>query len=250
MSGHSKWAQIRRQKGVADARRGQMFTKVGREITIATREGGSGDPNANPRLRLAIQKAREINMPHDNIQRAIQRGLGGGEGAQLQEIMYEAYGPGGVALMIEAATDNRNRTTAEVRNVLSKGGGNLGESGCVSWLFQARGVIGVEAGKRDLEEIALAAIDWGAEDFKIEDNYLEIYTTPQDLLKVRQAMEKDKIPIASADVLMVPNAMVPLDEEQGLKVLRLLDKLEELDDVIKVHSNADITTALLEKYEG
>jgi len=250
MSGHSKWAQIRRQKGVADARRGQMFTKVGREITIATRDGGSGDPNANPRLRLAIQKAREINMPHDNIQRAIQRGLGGGEGVQLQEIMYEAYGPGGVALMIEAATDNRNRTTAEVRNVLSKGGGNLGESGCVSWLFQARGVIGVDAGKRDLEEIALAAIDWGAEDFKVEDNYLEIYTTPQDLLKVRQAMEKDKIPIASADVLMVPNATIPLDEEQGLKVLRLLDKLEELDDVIKVHSNADITTTLLEKYEG
>jgi len=249
MSGHSKWAQIKRQKGANDAKRGQMFTKVGREITIAARAGG-GDPDANYRLRLALQKAKQINMPQENVKRAIERGIGGGDGANLEETTYEGYGPGGVAFFIEVATDSRNRAAAEIRNVFSKNNGNLGESGSVAWLFEPRGVITVEGKPAQLEDIALAAIDMGALDFKVDGNVLEIYTDVADLQKVRDSLEKQKANITSAERSMIPNSTVPLDEDTALKVLRLADRLEELDDVQKVYFNADIPPEVYEKYEG
>src|SRR6059058_3335389 len=179
MSGHSKWSQIKRQKGVADARRGQLFTKLGREITVAAREGGA-DPDANARLRLAVQKAREANMPMDTIERAIKRGAGGGEGAALDEVTYEGYGPGGAAILVEAMTDNRNRSVAEIRNAFTRGGGSLGESGCVAWLFDPRGVIAVDVNGQDPDETALIAIDAGADDVRVEGSSLEVITAPAD----------------------------------------------------------------------
>ncbi len=250
MSGHSKWAQIKRQKGANDAKRGQMFTKVGREITIAARAGG-GDPDANYRLRLALLKAKQINMPQENIKRAIERGAGGGEGATLEETTYEGYGPSGVALLIEVATDSKNRAAAEIRNVFSKSGGNLGESGSVGWLFEPRGVITIEGKSDQLEDLALTAIDIGALDFKIDESILEIYTDPNDLKKLREAFEKRKANITSADRAMIPNSTIPLeDENEAFKILRLVDRLDELDDVQKVYFNADIPMSVMEKYEG
>jgi YebC/PmpR family DNA-binding regulatory protein len=251
MSGHSKWAQIKRQKGVNDSKRGQMFTKVGREISIAARAGGGSDPDSNYRLRLALLKARQINMPQDNIKRAIERGTGEGEGMTLEETTYEGYGPSGVALLIEVATDSKNRAAAEIRNVFSKSGGNLGASGSVGWLFQPRGVITIEGKPDQLEEDALTAIDMGALDFKIDDNVLEIYTEPVDLKKIREVFEKRKANITSADRAMIPSSTVTLDEEgDAFKILRLVDHLDELDDVQKVYFNADIPMSVMEKYEG
>jgi YebC/PmpR family DNA-binding regulatory protein len=249
MSGHSKWAQIKRQKGVNDAKRGQMFTKVGREITIAAHAGG-GDPNSNYRLRLALLKARQINMPQENIKRAIERGAGGAEGASLEETTYEGYGPGGVAFLIDVATDSRNRAAAEIRNVFSKNGGNLGSSGSVAWMFEPRGVVTVEGKPAQLDDLALAAIDIGALDFKVDDNVLEIYTEVADLHKVREGLEKQKASVTSAERSMIPNSTIALDVDAALKVLRLADHLEELDDVQKVYFNADIPPEALEKYEG
>ncbi len=249
MSGHSKWAQIRRQKGVNDARRGQMFTKVGREIAIAARQGG-GDPNANSRLRLAILKAKQINMPMDNIQRAIQRGAGGSEGITLEEITYEGYGPSGVALMVQVATDNRNRTAAELRNIFSRNGGNLGEAGCVAWLFEFKGVVIVDAGKASPEDVALQAIDLGADDFKIDGRLVEIYTLPGDLEPVKEALEKRKYSVTSAELSMVPKSTVPLEEKMAFQTLRLVDKLEQFEDVQDVYTNADISADIMEKFEG
>ena len=247
MSGHSKWAQIKRQKGVADAKRGQLFTKLGREIVAAVRQGG---PNleANFRLRLAVQRARDNNMPVDNIERAIKRAAGGSEGANLAEAIYEGYGPGGAAILLEAMTDNRNRTTAEVRNVFARGGGNLGESGCVTWLFETKGVITVEAA--DAEELALYVIDAGAEDIKIIDGSLEVHTRPEDLEMLRKALEERNQNIVSAEALMVPKSVVMLEEKEALQTLRLLDRLEELDDVQRVFTNADFPDEALEKYRG
>lgn len=249
MSGHSKWAQIRRQKGVNDAKRGQMFTKVGREITVAARQGG-GDPNANFRLRLAVQKAKQINMPQENIERAIKRGAGGGEAAALEEFTYEGYGPAGVALLLEVATDNRNRAAAEIRNVFTRSGANLGETGCVAWLFDPKGIIIVEADGHDPEEIGLLAIDAGADDVRIDGHTIEIYTQPNDLDWMREAMAKRKLNVVSAERTMLPKSLVTLDESTALKTLRLVDKLEELDDVLKVYFNADIPIEVMEKYEG
>lgn len=248
MAGHSKWAQIKRQKGVADARRGQLFTKLGREISVAAREGGP-DPEGNPRLRLAIQRAREANMPHETIQRAIQRGVGGGEAAALEEVVYEGYGPGGAALYIEALTDNRNRTVAEIRNVMARGGGSLGESGCVAWLFDPRGVITVNGAGRDPDEVALLAIDAGAEDFQLADGTIEIYTAPDRLDAVRQALERNGLTVESAELAMVPKTTVPLDEKDAVAVLKLMERLEELDDVQRVYSNVEYSDALLLAYE-
>ena len=245
MSGHSKWSQIKRQKGVADARRGQLFTKLSRELVIAVRQGGS-NPETNFRLRLAMQKARDNNMPLDSIERAIKRGSGGTEGANLIEATYEGYGPGGAAILLEALTDNRNRTIAEIRNVFSRGGGSLGESGCVTWLFEPKGVITVEA--EDAEELALYVIDVGAEDIKIIDSSLEIHTKPEDLEGLRRTLAERNLAIVSAEVLMVPKSVVMLEEKAALQTMRLLDKLEELDDAQRVFTNADFPDTALEKY--
>jgi YebC/PmpR family DNA-binding regulatory protein len=249
MSGHSKWAQIKRQKGVADARRGQLFTKLAREIIVAVREGGS-NPEGNFRLRLAIQKARDHNMPLDNIERAIKRGSGQAEGASLAEMVLEGYGPNGVAILVQALSDNRNRTLQDVRNIFYRHGGNLGESGCVAWLFDNRGVITVDTNAQDAERLALEAIDAGADDVKIEKKYIEIYTKPEELEKVREALEQKNIPIASAELSMVPKTIVELEEKAALQTLKLLDKLEELDEVQRISSNVDYSDAILEKYQS
>ncbi|MFQ5924743.1 MAG: YebC/PmpR family DNA-binding transcriptional regulator [Dehalococcoidia bacterium] len=247
MSGHSKWAQIKRQKGVADTRRGQLFTKLSREIVVAARQGGD-NPETNFRLRLAVQKARDDNMPLESIERAIKRGAGGSEGASLTEAVYEGYGPGGAAILLEAVTDNRNRTTAEVRNVFSRGGGSLGEGGCVTWIFESKGVITVEA--MDAEELALYVIDAGAEDIKIIDGSLEIHTKLEDLEGLRKALEEKNLAIVSAEVVMVPKSTVMLEEKAALQTLRLLDRIEELDEVQRVFTNADFPNAALEKYRS
>ncbi|MBM3119817.1 MAG: YebC/PmpR family DNA-binding transcriptional regulator [Chloroflexi bacterium] len=248
MSGHSKWAQIKRQKGVADARRGQLFTKLTREIIVVVREAGA-NPESNFRLRLAIQKARDSNMPTENIERAIKRGSGELGASSLSGLMIEGYGPNGVAIMVEALTDNRNRTIQEVRSLFSRHGGNLGESGCVAWLFDNRGVITVETDGVDAEELALLAIDAGAEDVKMEKGYLEIYTTPQNLETVRRAVEQIKPPV-SAEVSRVAKSTVTLDEKEAIQTLKLLDHLEELDDVQHVFANLDYSEAVLEKLKA
>ncbi len=248
MSGHSKWAQIKRQKGVADAKRGQLFTKLGRELSVAAREGGA-DPNLNPRLRLAVQKAREANMPMENIERAIKRGSDRNEAA-LEEIVYEGYGPGGAAILIEALTDNRNRAAAEIRNIFTRAGGSLGETGCVAWLFEKRGIIEVDATKVDPDEVGLAAIDAGADDAQVNDGTLEIYTEPANLEPVRQRLEKLGVPITSAEVNMIAKSDLQLAEKEAVSVLRLLDRLEELDDVQRVYTNVDFAREVVEKYQG
>lgn len=245
MSGHSKWATIKHQKGVADARRGQLFTKLTREIIVAARQGGA-NPDMNVRLRLAIQKARDNNMPLDNIERAIKRAVGGQDAASLIEMTLEGYGPNGVAIMVEAMTDNRNRTVAEVRSVFSKHGGSMGESGCVSWIFESKGIITLQVSKDEAEEIALIAIDAGAADFKDEDGYLEIYTDPASLEKVREAVEQHKA-VESAEIALIPGNTMMLDEKHALQTLKLLDHLEELDDVQRVFSNADFSDEIMEK---
>ncbi len=249
MSGHSKWSSIKHQKGVADARRGQLFTKLTREIIVAAREGGS-NPEANFRLRLAIQRARDNNMPLENIERAIKRGTGELEGASLVELVLEGYGASGVAILVKALSDNRNRTLQDVRNIFSRHGGNLGESGCVAWLFDSKGVITIETDGLDADELALDAIDAGAEDIKVENNYVEIYTRPEELETVRTALEQKNLRIASAELSMVPKTTVELEEKAALQTLKLLDKLEELDEVQSVSSNADFSEAILEKYRS
>jgi YebC/PmpR family DNA-binding regulatory protein len=249
MSGHSKWSQIKRQKGVADAKRGQLFTKLAREIGVAVRQGGVDQQN-NFKLRLIIQKARDSNMPLENIDRAIKRASGGTDGAALSEVTYEGYGPSGSAILVQVLTDNKNRTLAEVRNILSRGGGNLGESGSVTWLFESRGVINIDGTKENAEEVALFAIDAGAEDVKIEGNSLEVVTKPQDLEAVRKALEQRRVLISSSELSMVPKTMVKLDEKSALQALKLLDKLEELDEVQRVYTNADFPDEVVSKYQG
>lgn len=244
MSGHSKWAQIKRQKAVTDVRKGQLFTKLGREITVAAREGGA-DSDANYRLRLAIERAREQNMPMDTIERAIKRGAGGGEGAALEQVLYEGYGPGGAAILVEVATDNRNRAAAEVRNVFTRGGGNLGDVGSVSWLFESRGVLTVEARTHSPDDVALLAIDAGAQDVQVQDETVEIYTDPRELAAVRRRLEEQGVSVASAEVAMVPKSTIELDERQGESLLRLLERLEELEDVQHVYTNVEFPAALV-----
>jgi YebC/PmpR family DNA-binding regulatory protein len=239
MSGHSKWSTIKRQKGAADAKRGQLFTKLGREIAIAARDGA--DPAANSRLRLAVQRARDANMPHDTIKRAIERGSGGGEGASYQEISYEGYGPNGVAILVDVMTDNRNRTAAEVRSVFSRNGGNLGESGSVRWLFDEKGVIALDASGRDTDEIALVAIDAGADDIQVDDGAVEVYTDPAAVEDIRAALEARGIEVTSSEITRVPKTTVPLDEEAAQQTMRLIERLEELDDVQQVYSNSEVS---------
>ena len=245
MSGHSKWAQIKRAKGANDQKRGQLFTKLGRELSVAAREGGPS-PDGNARLRMAVDRAREANMPMDTIQRAIQRGVGGGEGVQLEEVVYEGYGAGGAALLIEATTDNRNRTVAEVRATLTRGGGSLGESGSVAWNFESRGVIVCQAsGKTDPEDLALQAVDAGAEDFSVDGTYVEVLTEPANLDDVRSKLEATGAQVTSAEVAMIPKTQLELPVDQTTAVLRLVDKLEDLDDVTRVYTNVHISDEVL-----
>jgi YebC/PmpR family DNA-binding regulatory protein len=248
MSGHSKWAQIKRQKGVNDARRGQLFTRLGRELIVAVREGGSGDANANFRLRKAIEAARAANMPMENIDRSIKRALGGGEGSQLDEITYEGYAPGGAAVMVQSLTDNRNRTVAEVRSCFNKNGGNLGENGCVDWIFENRGVIDVVVGKRDPDELSLELLDAGVEDvetFTPGDDVLTVYTAPAELEAVNDAITKMGLQITRAETSLVPKTTVELDDKQSIQAMRLIERLEELDDVQNVYTNAEFSAAAL-----
>ena len=248
MSGHSKWSSIKHQKGVTDARRGQLFTKLTREIIVAVRQGGS-NPEANFRLRLAIQKARDNSMPLENIERAIKRGSGTMEGAALVEMVLEGYGPNGAAILVQALTDNRNRTLQDVRNIFSRHNGSLGESGCVAWLFDSKGLITIKTNELDTEELALEAIDAGAEDVKVETSFVEIYTKLEELEMVRKALEEKNLPITSAELSLVPKTMVELEEKPALQILKLLDKLEELDEVQRVSSNVDFSDSVLEKYQ-
>ena len=249
MSGHSKWHSIKHQKGVADARRGQLFTKLTREIIVAAREGGS-NPEMNFRLRLAVQKARDNNMPMDNIDRAIKKGSGELEGGGLVEVVLEGYGPSGTAILVNALTDNRNRTIQEVRSTFTRHGGNLGESGCVSWLFDSKGVVTIKAENLDADEVALSAIDSGAEDVKVENDYVEVYTTPENLETVRTALEQQNLSIDASELLMVPKSLVQLDDKAATQALKLLDKLEDIDEVQNVSSNADIPDSILESYQS
>jgi len=244
MSGHSKWSQIKRQKGVTDARRGQLFTKFTREIMVAVKEGGPS-LETNFRLRLVVQKARDNNMPSDNIERAIKRGSGELGPSELAEITLEGYGPNGVAVLVQALSDNRNRTIQDIRRHFIRHGGNLGEDGCVAWLFDSRGVITVESDGSDAEAIALQAIDAGAEDVKTEKGYIEIYTQAQDLEKVRQAIAADRN-VISAEVSLVPKTTVLLDERKAEQTLSFLDQLEEMDDIQRIFANIDFSEATLE----
>jgi YebC/PmpR family DNA-binding regulatory protein len=250
MGGHSHWSQVKRQKGASDAKRGQIFTKLGREIMLAARVGG-GDPEMNARLRLALAKARENNMPADTVDRAIKRGTGQLEDAtQLIDATFEGYGPGGVAIMMDVLTDNRNRAVSALRTTLSRGGGSLGESGCVAWQFDNKGLILIEAPDGDPEKVALMAIDAGAEDVQVEAERVEVHTAPGDLEKVRRALEEMEVPVASAELSMIPKSTVSLDDKQAMQVLKLLDSLEELDDVQRVYSNADFPDEVLLEYAG
>jgi YebC/PmpR family DNA-binding regulatory protein len=249
MSGHSKWASIKHQKGAADAKRGQLFTKLTREIIISVRDGGPS-ADSNFRLRLAIQKGRDANMPLDNIERAIKRGSGDTEGATLVELSLEGYGPGGAAIMVQTLSDNRNRSLQEVRNVFSRNGSNLGEAGCVAWIFEKRGTIEVSTEGRDAEELELTAIDAGADDVGAGPGCVWIYTAPENLEDVRRKLEEQEIPVASAEISLEPSNLVTLNEKTGMQTLRLIDKLEELDDVQNVYSNADIPDEIVEQYHN
>ena len=245
MSGHSKWSTIKHKKAKTDAARGKVFTKIIKEITTAAKIGGS-DADGNPRLRLAIDKAKEANMPNDNIKRAIDKATGEGAAA-MEEITYEGYGPGGVALMIESMTDNRNRTIGEVRSTLEKNGGNLGSSGCVSYLFSRKGSLVFDKKGTNEEELSLEAIDAGAEDIKSEENAVDIVTGPDDFEKVRDALKAKGYKPLSAEVTMVPATLVKLDGDDARKVIKLVSLLEDLDDVQAVHANFDIPDDIIEQ---
>ena len=247
MAGHSKWKKIKHQKGATDAKRGQLFTKLAREIAVVVREGGP-NVDGNYRLRLVVQKARDSNMPLDNIERAIKRGAGG-EGEVLEEVTYECYGPGGVALLLTTLTSNRKRTVGEIRATLVRAGGSLGEAGCVAWNFEAKGVITLEADKEKAEEVALLAIDAGADDVKVDEGFVEVYTTGENLEHARKALEDNGVKVDSAELSMVPKTSVTVSAKEAEQTLRLLDALEELDDVSKVYSNADFPDEVLEQYQ-
>lgn len=245
MAGHSHWAQIKRKKAAQDAKRGQLFTKLIREIIIAVRQGGSGDPDMNPRLRAAIQSARAVNMPKENIERAIKKALGLEEGTQYEEAVFEGYGPGGVAILVNTITDNRKRTVSELRHLFSKFGGSLAEPGAVAWLFEQKGLIVVP--KKEEEKVLEIAIENGAEDTKEYESEIEVITSPQDYEKTKEALEKAGIEIISAKVTMVPKTLVPIIEEgTAQSLLKLMESLEDLDDVQQVYANFDIPEKIME----
>ena len=246
MAGHSKWAGIKHKKAVVDARRGKLFTKLARAITVAAKEGG-GDPDGNPRLALAVQKARDASMPKDNIERAIAKGTGEGADADaLETVVYEGYGPGGVALLVEAVTDNRNRTGSEVRHLFAKHGGSLGEPGSVAYLFDKKGLVVVDA-ERYGEDDLMPAIDAGAEDIARDDDVWEVVCQPSDLAAVQRALADAGVAMEAAEVTQQPKTRVPLDEPAAAKLLRLIDGLEDQDDVDAVHGNFDVDAEVLER---
>jgi len=248
MSGHSKWSTIKRKKGAADAKRGQLFTKLGKEIEVAARQGA--DPEFNFKLRLTIEKAKTANMPRDNIERAIRRGAGLEKGAAaLEEIMYEGYAPNGVALMVSVLTDNRNRAVAEIRRVLNRAGGSLGEAGCVAWLFEQKGYIPVPLDGQDADELAMLAIDAGASDVQISEDLLEVYTEPEELRQVRDALQASGLDVEESELTMQPKSTVILNEKDTLQVMNIIESLEELEDVREVYSNLQISDDVLAKVE-
>jgi len=246
MSGHSKWSSIKHKKAVTDARKGQQFTKMAREITIAAREGG-GNPDGNHRLRLAMEKARSANMPQDNVQRAIKRGTGELGGAQIEQLRFEGYGPHGVAIMVETVTDNRNRTSSDIRNLFTRAGGNLGATGSVGWMFTREGQIVVDAKGKDPEEIGLEAIELGATDARVDGSTVEVVTDPARLEPVRDSLRKKGFKVDSAEVTMNSSQVVELDETRAPGVLKLLDSLEEHDDVQSVYSNIEVPADVMER---
>ncbi|MFZ6016155.1 MAG: YebC/PmpR family DNA-binding transcriptional regulator [Nitrospirota bacterium] len=248
MSGHSKWAQIKHKKAHVDARKGKVFSKIVKEIAVAARLGG-GDPAGNPRLRTAIEKAKEVNMPHDNIKRAIMKGTGELPGVSYEESVYEGYGPGGVAILLEVLTDNRNRTGSEIRHIMTRNGGSLGEAGCVAWMFEKKGYILVEKTKIDEDTLMTVALETGAEDMRNdpeEDNY-EIITAPEDMNKVKTSIEAAGIPVSFAEITMLPKSYVSLDERTAEQMMRLIDALEDHDDVQNVYVNFDIPDEVIAK---
>lgn len=239
MSGHSKWSTIKRKKAAVDAKRGKLWTRLLREITVSSRLG-SGDPGANPRLRAAIQEAKANNVPNDNIDRAIKKGTGELEGEAYEEVTYEGYGPGGVAVFVEAITDNRNRTVSEVRHLFSRHGGGLGEAGCVAWMFQRRGYFAIERAALDEERLMELALEVGAEDVEIGDEIYEIYTGAEDFARVKDELEAKEIPLAAHELAMVPQSWVDVDDERSGQVMRLMEALEDHDDVQNVWANCDL----------
>ena len=249
MSGHSKWSSIKHKKAATDAKKGQIFTKIARDITMAARTGDI-NPEMNPSLRLAIQKAKQANMPNDNVKRAIDRATGGGDADLLQEVQYEGYGPGGTAVIVQVVTDNKNRTVADLRMAFSRNGGTLADNGAVSWQFDNRGVIAIDTTKADADEVQLAAIEAGALDVDVSDGLVEVYTEPGDLHVVRAALEEAKFVIDSAELAKVPQNKVHLEEKQAATALKLFDWLEDLDDVSRVYSNAEIDDEVMEALAG
>lgn len=250
MSGHSKWAQIKRKKGVTDTKRGQLFTRLARDITLAVREGGNADPEANFQLRLAIDKAHTSNMPKDNIERAVKRGSGeSSEGAQLENVIYEGYGPGGAAILVQVLTDNRNRAASDVRRVFTRSGGNLAATGAVAWMFERKGVVSIEANGRNAEEIELELIDLGADDVLVDGNLVEAYVDPHQLHRMREEIQKRKIPVENAEITMIPKTPAAIDPDHGIQTMKLIEQLEELDDVQKVTTNLEISDELMSKFE-
>jgi YebC/PmpR family DNA-binding regulatory protein len=252
MAGHSKWANIKHKKARSDEKRGKEFTKIAKEITIAVRSGGGGDPEANSKLKLAIQKAKAINMPNENISRAIKKGTGEMESEAIEEIIYEGYAPGGVAIMLEIATDNRNRTASEVRHLFSKANGNLGETGCVAWMFKRAGYIALnkENLQLDEEELMLIALELGADDVREEDDSYEVITSPEVFMEVKEGLEGQGIKLEEADVVMLPENTVEInDADTAARVIKLVDLLEDHDDVQNVFTNMSISDEILEQME-
>jgi len=250
MSGHSKWSTIKRKKGVADARRGQLFTKLGREIAIAAREGGGEEISKNFQLRLAVDRAKRLNMPKENIERAILRGVGKLKGTTIEDLKYEGYGPRGTALIVEVLTDNRNRTVSEVRSLFTRYGGNLGETGSVGWLFERRGYISITPSDDDAEELALTAIDAGAEDVDFDEHLVEVFTKPENLKRVQEALKESGISFDTAQLSYIPKSMIELDVKATMQNMRLIDGLEALDDVQQVYSNLAISDEVMTEYEA
>lgn len=251
MAGHSKWANIKHRKARSDEKKGKEFTKVAREITIAVRTGGGSDPNFNPKLKMAIQKAKAINMPNDNINRAIKKGTGEAGGEEFEEIIYEGYAPGGVAVMLQIATDNRNRTASEIRHIFAKNSGNLGEGGCVSWMFKRAGLLGIDKEKLDVdeEEFMLKALELGADDVRDEGDVYEIITSPDVFMEIKEALEQEKVQFEFADIVMLPENVVEInDETTAEKVLKLIETLEEHDDVQNVYTNMSISDEIMSKF--
>ena len=246
MSGHSKWSTIKRKKGKADAARGRIFTKLIKEITVAAREGG-GDPDGNPRLRSAIQAAKAANMPAANIEKAIKKGTGELPGVTYEQVNYEGYGPGGVAVLAETLTDNKNRAVSEIRHIFSTHGGSLGEVGCVGWMFEKKGIIQVNKQKVDEEELMMTVLDAGALDMTLEDDYFEIVTPFEKFEAVKRALDEKKIPTSQAEITMIPQTTVKLEGKQAEQMLKLMEDLEEHDDVEKVYANFDIDIEIMEK---